>query len=311
MDYSPKFNVLQKHIAPHVAENTIWRPYANMRYSKFLEQTNITEYSDLVSSILQTKPFVLACGSNRRDFTGAVLAAEKTGMNLVIADPHTYEELHLEEKPLLKVVQLSHGEFNVLLTHADYVIVPASLPQPTPVGIGTIARVKMARKIPIGVNNTGIDMYITHGVDGYFVPDPTAEHEAKYGSYQKIFEELRDENRRREIEGKINILAESDEYAGQQMTRIGRCVATHAISSKEGTIMYELHHVNNCHACGRTDWCDFWHVSNSKIGIKGKYGRVGAALEDSCEKVKNAAITQVVRNPRSGKMYVATACSES
>jgi len=283
-------------------------------------------------SILQSKPFVMACGSNRRDFTGAVYAAEKAGINLIIAETQTYEELNLTENtnPIMRVVSPSHPEFNVLLTHAEYVIIPARLPQVTPVGIGTIARVKMAGKIPIAVNNTGVDTMITHGVDGFLIPDPSAEHEAKFGSYQRVFEELKDESRRKQVEGKIAIMAHTDEVAGVQMARIATCLAKSTISSQGGTTtsMYELHHITNCHACGggittaveeettttnsssSSSWCDFWHVSDPMVGIQGTYGQVGPTLEDSCEIVKKAAIVQVVRNPDNEKMYVATACPD-
>jgi hypothetical protein len=313
MDYSPKYNI-QSGLIPNtaeVAQKLIWRPYANMRYEVFLNETSSTEYttnSELVASILANKPFVLACGSNRRDYTGAVLAANITGINLIIADDHkSYQDLNLQETPHLKVVQVSHAEFNVLLTHADFVIIPSQLPQTTPVGIGTIARVKMANKIPIAVNNTGADTMITHGVDGFFVPDPSAEHEAIHGSYQKLFEELRDENRRREVETHIETMAHSEEVAGVQMVRIASCLGAYSMLNG-GSIMFELHHINDCQACGRKDWCDFWLFSDPLVGVEGNYGNVGPKLEDSCDKVKSAAIVQVVRNSISGKMYVAAAC---
>lgn len=312
MDYSPKFNVLKtiKPIFPHEAAKTIWRPYANMFYSKFLVETSVKEYTPLVNSII-AKPFILACGSNRRDYTGVVYAAEKMGMNLIIAETKTYKELNLVEKPLLKVVKLTHEEFNVVLTQADYVIIPADLPRTIPVGIGTIARTKMARKITIAVNNTGIDKVITHGVDGFLIPDPSAKHEAKYESYQKIFTELQDETKRRKIEEQIDVMAQSDEVAGLQMVNIAKCIATHSIESNtEDMTMFVLHHVNNCHACGQTDWCDYWQVSDKNVGVKGRYGSVGSNLEDSCDAVMSAAIVQIVKNPSNGKLYVATACPD-
>ena len=310
MDYSPKYNLQSGLVprSPQVAQKMIWRPYANMRYDVFLNESSQRDYSKLVSSIIARKPFVLACGSNRRDYTGAILAAENTGMNLIIADTR-YKKLKIKETPHLKLVNVSHAEFNVLLTHASFVIVPSALPQTTPVGIGTLARTKMARKIPIAVNNTGTDTMITHGVDGYFVPDPSAEHEVKFGSYQKIFEELQDENRRREIEGNIQTMAHSDEVAGVQMVHIARCLGSYSSLNRRNSTMFELHHVNDCHACGRNDWCDFWLFSDPQVGVEGKYGNVGPTLEDSCEKIKSAAIVQVVKNSISGKIYVAAACS--
>jgi hypothetical protein len=262
MDYSPKYNIQRGLIprSPEVAQKMIWRPYANMRYDVFLNISTEKVYSELVSSIIASKPFILACGNSRRDYTGAIVAAAKTGINLVIADEHiTYKKLKITESPHLKIVKLSRGEFSVLLTHALFVIVPSELPQTRPVAIGTIARTKMAGKVPIAVNNTGCDTMITHGVDGYFVPDPSAKHEAKYGSYQKIFEELQDENRLREIEKNIETMAHSDEVAGVQMVHIASCLGAYSSLDrrKSSSTMFELHHVNDCNACGRNDWCDF------------------------------------------------------
>lgn len=312
MDYSPKYN-LQRGLVPRtpeVAQKMIWRPYANMRYDTFLHESSEMTYSELVSSIIAEKPFVLACGNSRRDYTGAIVAAQNTGINLIIADTR-YKKLKIKETPHLKLVKVSTGEFNVLLTHADFVIVPSELPQTRPVAIGTIAKTKMARKIPIAVNNTGTDTMITHGVDGFFVPDPSAEHEVKYGSYQKIFEELQDENRRREVEANIETMAHTDDVAGVQMANIATCLSAYSSLDGRKRTMFELHHVDDCQACGRNDWCDFWFFSDPQVGVGGKYGNVGPTLTDSCDKIQGAAIVQVVKNSVNGKIYVAAACPAS
>ena len=305
MDYSQLFNLHSGIVPKTHGGKLLTMPYGNMPYSKFLNQSHesLTDTSTEVASLLSNdEPFVLACGSNRRDYSGVVYAAEKIGVRLVIADSHP-ENVNFTVSSKLAVLKTSFAEFNVLLANSLCVVVPAALPQETPVGIGTIAKAQMARKVTIATNNTGADQMISHGYDGFFVPDPSASYEAKHGAYEAIFRQLQNEDLRRQVEQNVDPIRYTYKHAGQLLARMGRGLVQATVNK---TPLWTLHAVDRCQQC-RIQFCDAWLVNDLDVGIRGPYASVSAtsASELGCDRLRQAAATQIVRNSGTGKIYIA------
>lgn len=307
LDYSPLFNVRAGLVPRAFAQKQLVRPYANLPLASFEKEASkaASTVDAAVVEILRSKPFVLACGSNRRDFSGAILAAQRTGVRLVVADKNA-EALRLQfaRSPMLRFTSVSGPHFNALLAHALFVVVPAALPQPTPVGIGTLSRVRMARKIAVVTNNTGTNNMITHGFDGFLVPDPSNSSSAGVASYEAIFRLLASDKERVGLERNIDVERYTDEVAGAAMAGIARCIAAEGLSS------WQLHHVTDCAQC-RYSWCseDSWAVNSADVGVRGQYSDVGPDLASlGCERLAEAATIQVVRNSINARVYVARAC---
>lgn len=207
----------------------------------------------------------------------------------------------------LWVTSVSSSDFNVLLAQSMFVIVPASIPQSTPVGIGTLAKVRMARKIPIATKDTGTENMITEGYDGFFVENPSAESEKEHRNYERIYTRLLNETYRREIEENIDTMLNTYEVAGAAaMVKFGKCVASAAIHN---TTEWTLHRFHDCQECPR-HLCNTWVVEDQGVGKTGAYRSIGPELgETKCDILNNAATDQVVKNPTSGELFAAVACA--
>jgi len=308
MDYSPLFNSREELVPQTLRSKMIPFPYVNMPEEKFnrsiAPNRNI---SKKIRTIIEGENYILTCGSNRRDYGGAIAAANQLKINMIIAASDA-NKLSFNNSRYVSALATNFDDFNVLLRYALFVVVPAALPQSTPVGIGTIAKVKMAGKITVATNNTGVDNMILHGFDGFFVNDPSAEYEKHHREYEQIFRKLLDLKYRSDLEKNVFAKQNMVESAASELVKVAHCTLDSVISNSSP---WTLHLITDCAQCqhiGRA-LCQEFTVESPHVAVSDEYATVGPTLSEiGCEVFQKSPMKQIVRNSKTKRVYAAIGC---